>query len=218
MEKMGVTTAQKAKALGMLWQNGDVFSLPNDKPTFTNELTIGMDTRMVKPVAGHYYCMAMEQRPIIRHQIQEMIENNFIRSPGSTCTVPLFLIKEKGRQIRHCNLGLLLHLALYLTLLDLELIRNGAHNLIYCLDSQDIIGNSCGSAIKLFKSVAHLGAEVLDFRGIGDGDTASLIATSAWAATGASSGLRLTKESVELLGDYPSKYILPFLSHRGIFQ
>uniref|UniRef100_A0A915IEC0 Uncharacterized protein n=1 Tax=Romanomermis culicivorax TaxID=13658 RepID=A0A915IEC0_ROMCU len=41
--KTYVTAAQKSKALSMLCQNRDVFSLPGDKPTFTNELTININ-------------------------------------------------------------------------------------------------------------------------------------------------------------------------------
>uniref|UniRef100_A0A915HW50 Uncharacterized protein n=1 Tax=Romanomermis culicivorax TaxID=13658 RepID=A0A915HW50_ROMCU len=42
-EKTCINAAQKAKALGILWQNGEVFSLSGNKPTFTNKLTICMD-------------------------------------------------------------------------------------------------------------------------------------------------------------------------------
>uniref|UniRef100_A0A915JBH7 Peptidase A2 domain-containing protein n=1 Tax=Romanomermis culicivorax TaxID=13658 RepID=A0A915JBH7_ROMCU len=48
-EKTHVTTAQKPKALRMLRQNRDVFSLPGEKPTFTNELTVSIDTSTAKP-------------------------------------------------------------------------------------------------------------------------------------------------------------------------
>uniref|UniRef100_A0A915ISJ0 Reverse transcriptase RNase H-like domain-containing protein n=1 Tax=Romanomermis culicivorax TaxID=13658 RepID=A0A915ISJ0_ROMCU len=48
--KIYVNAPQKAKALHMLRQNRDVFSLPGDKPTFKNELTIGIDTSTTKPV------------------------------------------------------------------------------------------------------------------------------------------------------------------------
>uniref|UniRef100_A0A915HXV1 Uncharacterized protein n=1 Tax=Romanomermis culicivorax TaxID=13658 RepID=A0A915HXV1_ROMCU len=37
-EKTYVSAAQKAKALSMLRQNRDVFSLPGDKPTITSEI------------------------------------------------------------------------------------------------------------------------------------------------------------------------------------
>uniref|UniRef100_A0A915KL67 Uncharacterized protein n=1 Tax=Romanomermis culicivorax TaxID=13658 RepID=A0A915KL67_ROMCU len=48
-EKTRVTAAQKARALRMLGQNRDVFSLPGHKPTFTKELTISIDTGTTKP-------------------------------------------------------------------------------------------------------------------------------------------------------------------------
>uniref|UniRef100_A0A915JLI3 Uncharacterized protein n=1 Tax=Romanomermis culicivorax TaxID=13658 RepID=A0A915JLI3_ROMCU len=47
--KIRITAMQKAKALNMLRQNRDVFSLPGDKPTFTNELTISINTGTAKP-------------------------------------------------------------------------------------------------------------------------------------------------------------------------
>uniref|UniRef100_A0A915K182 RNA-directed DNA polymerase n=1 Tax=Romanomermis culicivorax TaxID=13658 RepID=A0A915K182_ROMCU len=47
--KTYVTAMQKSKALYMLRQNRDVFSLPRDKPTFTKKLTISIDTSMAKP-------------------------------------------------------------------------------------------------------------------------------------------------------------------------
>uniref|UniRef100_A0A915K0I3 Uncharacterized protein n=1 Tax=Romanomermis culicivorax TaxID=13658 RepID=A0A915K0I3_ROMCU len=43
-KKTYVPAAQKAKALKMLRQNRDVFSLPGDKPTITSELTVSIDT------------------------------------------------------------------------------------------------------------------------------------------------------------------------------
>uniref|UniRef100_A0A915KYM6 Uncharacterized protein n=1 Tax=Romanomermis culicivorax TaxID=13658 RepID=A0A915KYM6_ROMCU len=42
--KTYISAVQKSKALRMLHQNHDVFSLPGDKPTFTKELTISIDT------------------------------------------------------------------------------------------------------------------------------------------------------------------------------
>uniref|UniRef100_A0A915L5G8 Peptidase A2 domain-containing protein n=1 Tax=Romanomermis culicivorax TaxID=13658 RepID=A0A915L5G8_ROMCU len=48
-EKTYITAAQKSKALRMLRQNRDVYSLPRDKPTVTNELTISIDTGTAKP-------------------------------------------------------------------------------------------------------------------------------------------------------------------------
>uniref|UniRef100_A0A915IA01 Uncharacterized protein n=1 Tax=Romanomermis culicivorax TaxID=13658 RepID=A0A915IA01_ROMCU len=39
--KTYVNATQKAKALRMMQQNRDVFSLPGNKPMFTNELTTG---------------------------------------------------------------------------------------------------------------------------------------------------------------------------------
>uniref|UniRef100_A0A915IEG9 Reverse transcriptase/retrotransposon-derived protein RNase H-like domain-containing protein n=1 Tax=Romanomermis culicivorax TaxID=13658 RepID=A0A915IEG9_ROMCU len=46
--KTYVNAAQKTQALQMLGQNHDVFSFPCDKPTFTNELTISIDTGTAK--------------------------------------------------------------------------------------------------------------------------------------------------------------------------
>uniref|UniRef100_A0A915IAU6 Uncharacterized protein n=1 Tax=Romanomermis culicivorax TaxID=13658 RepID=A0A915IAU6_ROMCU len=42
--KTYITSAQKTKALCMLRQNRDVFSLLGDKPTITSELTVSIDT------------------------------------------------------------------------------------------------------------------------------------------------------------------------------
>uniref|UniRef100_A0A915KP31 Uncharacterized protein n=1 Tax=Romanomermis culicivorax TaxID=13658 RepID=A0A915KP31_ROMCU len=47
--KTYVTAMQKAKALCMLRQNSDVFSLPGDKPTFTNKLTVSIGTGTLRP-------------------------------------------------------------------------------------------------------------------------------------------------------------------------
>uniref|UniRef100_A0A915I3K5 Uncharacterized protein n=1 Tax=Romanomermis culicivorax TaxID=13658 RepID=A0A915I3K5_ROMCU len=51
--KTHITAAQKAKAFRMLRQNCDVFSLSSDKPTFTKELTVSIDTGTAKPVTPH---------------------------------------------------------------------------------------------------------------------------------------------------------------------
>uniref|UniRef100_A0A915KEU9 Uncharacterized protein n=1 Tax=Romanomermis culicivorax TaxID=13658 RepID=A0A915KEU9_ROMCU len=48
--KTYVTAAQKSKALCMLRQNRNVFSLPSNKPTFTKELTVSIDTGSAKPL------------------------------------------------------------------------------------------------------------------------------------------------------------------------
>uniref|UniRef100_A0A915LE86 Uncharacterized protein n=1 Tax=Romanomermis culicivorax TaxID=13658 RepID=A0A915LE86_ROMCU len=47
--KTYLTPTQRSKAFCMLPQNRDVFSLPGDKPTFTNELTVSIDTGTTKP-------------------------------------------------------------------------------------------------------------------------------------------------------------------------
>uniref|UniRef100_A0A915KVJ4 Uncharacterized protein n=1 Tax=Romanomermis culicivorax TaxID=13658 RepID=A0A915KVJ4_ROMCU len=49
--KTYVTTAQKTTALHMQCQNRNVFSLPGDKPTFTKELTMSIDTGTAKPLS-----------------------------------------------------------------------------------------------------------------------------------------------------------------------
>uniref|UniRef100_A0A915KQZ7 Peptidase A2 domain-containing protein n=1 Tax=Romanomermis culicivorax TaxID=13658 RepID=A0A915KQZ7_ROMCU len=50
-QKMPINAAQTGKALSMILQNGEIFSLPGDKPTFTNELTVSIDTGTAKPVS-----------------------------------------------------------------------------------------------------------------------------------------------------------------------
>uniref|UniRef100_A0A915KUH0 Uncharacterized protein n=1 Tax=Romanomermis culicivorax TaxID=13658 RepID=A0A915KUH0_ROMCU len=63
-----VITAQKTKALRMLQQKREVFSLPGDKPTFTKELIISINSGTAKQVSRHYNHATLEQRPIIcRH-------------------------------------------------------------------------------------------------------------------------------------------------------
>uniref|UniRef100_A0A915HXA1 Uncharacterized protein n=1 Tax=Romanomermis culicivorax TaxID=13658 RepID=A0A915HXA1_ROMCU len=42
-QKTRITDPQKANALGMLWQNRDIFSLPGNKPTFTNKLMVSIN-------------------------------------------------------------------------------------------------------------------------------------------------------------------------------
>uniref|UniRef100_A0A915KDM3 Reverse transcriptase RNase H-like domain-containing protein n=1 Tax=Romanomermis culicivorax TaxID=13658 RepID=A0A915KDM3_ROMCU len=106
--KTYVTTPQRTKALRMLRQNHYVFSLPGDKPTFTNELTISIDTGTAKPDSNYQFSndhkialegikKALTSSPFLRYPVYDGKAQFVIQTDASTTPIGAILYQENGK-------------------------------------------------------------------------------------------------------------------------